>query len=275
MNRYGGVEARAGVPAQPARRSGTIVQLFGLEFTSDHARLAGSLLGALLAVGGFVAGRLSSYRQRSRLEREDLVSTSIVVEMVSVNTEGGLEILTASRTTSLNDFFQNDVLVSEIRKAASKHPGLLHLHDPAAHRLMMVEAGNWLQGLNVQANLEFIAGRHTDVHEVLIGFAAYPAGVPGAGHLHDEVDRLILMVVNRAAAGALQAVSANEPVKGAAHVPKRIVDLAAEWDRTRNGSGSDVSHGLVWPLNLRLSVSPHAKPALSGQTKRNPSSPVT
>jgi hypothetical protein len=241
-----------------------IVQLFGLEFTSDHAKLAGSLLGGLLAFGGFVAGRWSSYRQRSRIEREDLVSTSIVVEMVSANGEGDLEILTASRTTSLNDFFQNDVLVTAIRKAASKHPGLLHLHDPAAHRLMMVEAGNWLQGLNVHANLDFIAGRHTDVHEVLIGFAAYPAGAPGAGHLHDEVDRLILMVVNRAAVGALLTVSPEQPGKAAARLPKRIVDLAAEWDRTRNGTPSELSRGLVWPLNLRLSASPNAKQASSG-----------
>jgi hypothetical protein len=238
-----------------------IVQLFGLEFTSDHAKLVGSLFGGLLAFGGFVAGRWSSYLQRSRIEREDLVSTSIVVEMVSANGEGNLEILTASRTTSLDDFFQNGILVAAIRKAASKHPGLLRLHDPAAHRLMMVEAGNWLQGLNVQANLDFIACRHTDVHEVLIGFAAYPAGAPGAGHLHDEVDRLILMVVNRAAAGALLTVSPQQSGKPAARVPKRIVDLAAEWDRTRNATQSDLSRAPVWPLNLRLSASPNAKQA--------------
>jgi hypothetical protein len=238
-----------------------IVQLFGLEFTSDHAKLVGSLLGGLLAFGGFVAGRWSSYLQRSRIEREDLVSTSIVVEMVSANGEGYLEILTASRTTSLDDFFQNNVLVAAIRKAALKHPGLLRLHDPMAHRLMMVEAGNWLQGLNVQANLDFIAGRHTDVHEVLIGFAAYPAGAPGAGHLHDEVDRLILMVVNRAAAGALLAVSPQQSGEPVARVPKRIVDLAAEWDRTRNATQSDPSRAPVWPLNLRLSASSNAKQA--------------
>jgi hypothetical protein len=238
-----------------------IVQLFGLEFTSDHAKFLGSLVGGLLAFGGFVAGRWSSYIQRSRIEKEDLVSTSIVVEMVSANGEGDLEILTASRTTSLDEFFQNTVLVAAIRKAASKHPGLLRLHDPMAHRLMMVEAGNWLQGLNVQANLDFIAGRHTDVHEVLIGFAAYPAGAPGAGRLHEEVDRLILMVVNRAAAGALLTVPPKQPDKPTARLPKRIVDLAAEWDRTRTGAQSDLSREPVWPLNLRLSASPNARQA--------------
>jgi hypothetical protein len=242
-----------------------IVQLFGLEFTSDHAKLAGSLLGGLLAFGGFVAGRWSSYRQRSRIEREDLVSTSIVVEMVSrpANGEDAPEILTASRTTSLNDFFQNDVLVAAIRKAASKHPGLLRLHDPAAHRLMMVEAGNWLQGLNVQANLDFIAGRHTDVHEVLIGFAAYPAGAAGADRLHDEVDRLILMVVNRVAAAALLSVSSQQAGKGAARMPKRIFDLAAAWDRTRSATQSDLSHEPVWLLNLRLSALSNAQQSTS------------
>ena len=131
---------------------------------------------------------------------------------------------------------------------------------------MRVEAGNWMQGLNVQANLDFIAGRHTDVHEVLIGFAAYPAGAPGAGHLHDEVDRLILMVVNRAAAGVLLTaspltVSPPQPGKPAVHLPKRIIELAAEWDRTRNAAQSDLSREPIWPLNLRLSASPHAKQA--------------
>jgi hypothetical protein len=236
--------------------SGMIVQLFGLEFTTDHAKLAGSLLGGLLAFGGFVAGRWSSYLQRSRIEKEDLVSTSIVVEMVSrpANGEGDPELLTASRTTSLDEFFQNNVLVAAVRKAASKHPGLLRLHDPVAHRLMMLEAGNWLQGLNAQANLDFIAGRPTDLHEVLIGFAAYPAGVVGAGRLHDEVDRLVLMVVNRATAETLLTMPRDQSDKGTSRFPKRIFDLVAEWDRVRNSRQQDFSGERVWPLKLRVSA---------------------
>jgi hypothetical protein len=232
------------------------VQLFGLEFTSDHAKLAGSLLGGLLAFSGFVAGRWSGYLQRSRIEKEDLVSTSIVVEMVSrpANGAGDPELLTASRTTSLDDFFQNAVLVAAVRKAAVRHPGLLRLHDPVAHRLMMLEAGNWLQGLNAQANLDFIAGRPTDLHEVLIGFAAYPAGKAGAGRLHDEVDRLVLMVVNRATAEALLSLPRDHPDKPASRFPKRIFDLVAEWDRVRNSAQQELSSEAVWPLKLCVSA---------------------
>jgi hypothetical protein len=234
------------------------VQFFGLEFTSDHAKFVGSLLGGVLALSGFVAGRWSSYLQRSRIEKEDLVSTSIVVEMVShpANGKGDPEILTASRTTSLSDFFQNEVLVAAIRKAASRHPGLLRLHDPVPHRLMMVEAGNWLQGLCAQANLDFIAGRPTDLHEVLIGFAAYPAGALGAGHLHNEVDRLVLMVVNRTTAEALLAMLREPSDKPASRFPKRIFDLVAEWDRVRDNAGQESSGESVWPLKLRLSAPP-------------------
>jgi hypothetical protein len=242
------------------------VQLFGLEFTTDHAKLAGSLVGGLLAFGGFVAGRWSSYLQKSRIRKEDLVSTSIVVEMVSHPThgEGEAELLTASRTTSLDDFFQNAVLVAAIRKAASRHPGLLRLRNPAAHRLMMVEAGNWLQGLNAQANMDFIAGRPTDLHEVLIGFAAYPAGKAGAGRLHDEVDRLVLMMVNRAAAEALLTLPKDQTDKDASRLPKRILDLVAEWDRIRSSTQQDFSNEPVWPLRLRISAAPEPRTRLPG-----------
>jgi hypothetical protein len=177
------------------------------------------------------------------------------------NGDGGPELLTASRTTSLDDFFQNGVLVAAIRKAASKHPGLLRLHDPAAHRLMMVEAGNWLQGLNTQANLDFLAGRPTDLHEVLIGFAAYPAGAAGAGRLHDEVDRLVLMVVNRATAELVLAMPREQSGKPASHLPRRIFDLVAEWDQIRSSAQQDLGSERVWPLKLRGL----ALPAMTGR----------
>jgi hypothetical protein len=236
------------------------VQLFGLEFTTDHARLAGSLVAGLLAASGFVAGRWSSHLQRSRLDRDEGGSASIVVEMASRPGlgEGEAEVLTASRTRRLDDFFQNHALAAAIRKAASKHPGLLRLRDPAAHRLMMVEAGNWLQGLNVQANLDFVAGRPTDSYEVLIGFAAYPAGKAGA-RLRDEADRLVLMVVNRVTAEDLQTMLLQEPEKAAARFPKRIFDLVAEWDRIRNSPEPDFSGEPVWPLKLRGAPEPRTR----------------
>jgi hypothetical protein len=243
------------------------VQFFGLEFTTDHAKLAGSILGGILAVGGFIAGRWSSYLQRSRIEKEDLVATSIVVEMVAhpASRDGLPETLTASRTTSLSDFFQNDALVAAIRKAALRHPGLLRLHDPMAHRLMMVEAGNWLQGLNAQANLDFIAGKPTELYEVLIGFAAYPAGAAGAGQFHDEVDRLFLMVVNRASAEALLKQQRQQLPAPSSHLPRRIVDLIAEWDRVRQGELQSSSSECVWPLHLRVSA-----PSMAGKLPLSP-----
>ena len=237
------------------------MQLFGLEFTSDHAELAGALVGGLLALGGFVAGRWSSHLQRSRIERKVQASTAIVVEMVSRPTrgEGEPELLAASRTTSLDDFFQNHALVAAIRKAAARRPGLLRLRNAALHRLMLVEAGNWLQGLNAQANLDFVAGRPTDLHEVLIGLAAYPAGQAGAGRLHDDVERLVLMVVNRAAAEVLSTMFTDRPDEAASGFPKRIFDLVAEWDRVRNGTEQDSSRERVWLLKLRVSAAPEPR----------------
>jgi hypothetical protein len=78
------------------------------------------------------------------------------------------------------------------------------------------------------------------LHEVLIGFAAYPADKAGAGRLHDEVDRLVLMVVNRATAEALLTLPRDHPDKPASRFPKRIFDLVAEWDRVRNSAQQDL-----------------------------------
>ena len=57
------------------------MHFFGLEITGDHARLILPAIGGALALSGFVAGRWSRHRARVHFRREDLVASSIVIEM--------------------------------------------------------------------------------------------------------------------------------------------------------------------------------------------------
>jgi hypothetical protein len=57
------------------------MHFFGLEITGDHARLILPAMGGALAFSGFVAGRWSRHRARVHFWREDLVASSIVIEM--------------------------------------------------------------------------------------------------------------------------------------------------------------------------------------------------
>jgi len=57
------------------------MHFFGLEITGDHARLILPAIGGALALSGFVAGRWSRHRARVHFWREDLVASSIVIEM--------------------------------------------------------------------------------------------------------------------------------------------------------------------------------------------------
>ena len=60
------------------------MQFFGLEITGDHARLILPAMGGALALSGFVAGRWSRHRARVHFWREDLVASSIVIEMYGI-----------------------------------------------------------------------------------------------------------------------------------------------------------------------------------------------
>ena len=105
------------------------MHIFGLEITGDHARLILPAMGGALALGGFVAGRWSRHRARVHFRREDLVASSIIVEMYGIvaQSDGGhmLHIVTQGSPSSLEDFFLTPDLLRHVKREAVKHPGLL------------------------------------------------------------------------------------------------------------------------------------------------------
>ena len=153
------------------------MQLFGLEITGDHARLILPAIGGALALGGFIAGRWSRHRARVHFSREDLVTSSIIVEMYGIVAQpDGSDILhTVSQGSprTLEDFFLTPDLVRRVKREAVKHPGLLQLANPVAHRMMMDEGKDVITGLDPQANMDFVHGRATQDDETLFGFASY------------------------------------------------------------------------------------------------------
>jgi len=173
------------------------VHLFGLEITGEHARLILPLLASAFAFGGFVAGRWSIHRSRVRFRREDLVGSSIIIEMYAIRpqSEGRdmLHILTQGSSATLESFFLNPDLVRHVKREAVKHPGLLQLPNAVAHRMMMSEGKDVITGLDPAANMDFIHGRPTQDDETLFAFAAYAENQHDETGLHDQIARLVLM----------------------------------------------------------------------------------
>ena len=87
------------------------MQLFGLDITGEHVKLLLPLIGGAVAAGGFLAGRWSSHRKRVLFRNEDLVSSSIVIELygIAVDSDGFpmLHIVTQGGSSSIEDFFHN------------------------------------------------------------------------------------------------------------------------------------------------------------------------
>src|SRR5205085_2224061 len=154
-----------------------IMQLFGLEITGDHARLLIPVIGGAIAIGGFVAGRWSRHVSRLRFDREDLVTSSIIIELYGIRTQPDgsamLHIVTQGSSSSIESFFLNPDLVRHVSRQAIKHPGLLKLSNPVAHRMMMDQGKDVITGLDASANMDFVHGRPTRDDETLFGFAAY------------------------------------------------------------------------------------------------------
>jgi hypothetical protein len=237
------------------------MQLFGLFVTTEHARLILAALGGALAICGFIAGRWTRHRARVQFKHEDLVTSSIVVELYGIVAEADgsdmLHIITQGGTTTLESFFRAPDLVRHIKREAVKHPGLLRLSNSVAHRMMMDEGKDALTGLDPRANMDFVHGRPTQDDETLFGFAAYREQSHDGTTLHDQIGRLVMMVVSpnlidrladRQYIGSLR-------VRHSGYLPRcqRLHDFAREWQRLQGLKAAERSAAVdkIWQITVR------------------------
>jgi hypothetical protein len=238
------------------------MHFFGLEVTGDHARLILPVIGGALAFSGFVAGRWSRHRARVYFRREDLVSSSIVVEMYGIVAQADgdmLHIVTQGSPSRLENFFLAPDLVQHVKREVVKHPGLLQLTSPVAHRMMMDEGKDAITGLDPRANMDFLHGRPTQDDETLFGFASYEEQSHDGTSLHDQVGRLVLMVVSPALIDRLADAHYVKRlrVRHSGYLPRRerLHDFACEWQRlqalpdAKRGAATDK----IWQITVRTS----------------------
>jgi hypothetical protein len=240
------------------------VHLFGLEITGDHARLILPIVGSAIAFGGFIAGRWSQHRSGIRFKAEDLVSSSIVIEMYGIDTQPDgsdmLHIVTQGSSSTIESFFLNPELVRHVKREAIKHPGLLQLPNRVAHRMMMNEGMDALTGRDAKATMDFVHGRPTRDDETLFGFAAYAEKEHGGNGLHDQIARLVLMVVSPSLIDRLANPDYIQRL-GVAHSGyrprcERLHDFAREWQRLEklpSGERSSASDK-IWQITVRTSL---------------------
>ena len=240
------------------------MQVFGLVITTDHARLGLAALGGVLALGGFVAGRWSRHRAHMHFKREDLVASSIVVEMYGIKTEADgsemLHIISLGNPTALEQFFLTPDLVQHIRREAARHPGLLRLSNHVAHRMMMDEGKDVLTGGDARANMDFVHGRPTQDDETLFGFAAYSEHSHDGTKLHDQIGRLVLMVVSPNLIDRLADAHYIKSlhVRHSGYLPRRgrLHDFAREWQRLEKLPEAERSSATdkIWQITIRTSL---------------------
>jgi hypothetical protein len=239
------------------------VQFFGLEITGDHARLILPVVGGAIALGGFIAGRWSKHRSRVHFKREDLVTSSIIIEMYGIKTQPDgsdmLHILTQGSSSTLERFFVNADLVRHVKRHAVKHPGLLQLPSPVAQRMMMDEGKDMITGLDAEANMDFLHGRPTQDDETLLGFAAYSEHEHDEKGLHDQIARLVLMVVSPS---LIEKLADTDYIKrlGVRHSGyrprcERLHDFAREWQRLQKLPEAERSSASdkIWQITVRTS----------------------
>lgn len=224
------------------------MNLFGLEITGEHARIIAAALTGLIATAGFMAGRWAEHRRRVQFRKEDLVTSSILVEFYGIRASAQgdtLHIITQSGSATLDAFFSNPDLVRHIQRTACRHPGLLKLDSHAAHRMMMDEGKDVITGLDPKANMDFLNGRPTRDDPTLIGFAAYAENRDGASELREQIARVVLMVMSPMLVGKF-ADPAYVKTLGVAHEgykPRctRLHDFAKEWQRLQTLPASERS----------------------------------
>jgi hypothetical protein len=215
------------------------VHVFGLDLSGELARIVSAVVAGAIAVGGFVAGRWSQHRSRTRFKREDLVASSIVIEMYGIRPGADgrdvLHIISQGRAAALERWFTNPDLVRHVMREAAKHPGLLRLSSAVAHRMMMDEGKDMITGLDPAANMDFVHGRPTREDETLFGFAAYAEQNHDGSRLRDQIARLVLMVVSPTLIARLADPEYVERlhVAHSGYRPRRarLHDFAREWQR--------------------------------------------
>ena len=141
-----------------------------------------------------------------------------------------------------------------------KHPGLLRLPSPVAQRMMMDEGKDVITGLDAKANMDFLHGRPTQDDETLFGFAAYSEHEHAGNGLHDQIARLVLMVVSP---NLIERLADPEYIKrlGVPHSGyrprcKRLHDFACEWQRLQRMSDAERSSATdkIWQITVRTSL---------------------
>lgn len=236
---------------------------FGVDVSAIPAHVVGPIVGALVAIASFLAGRWTVHRRRVRFKHEDLVTTSVVIELYGVKPEDGrdvLHVVSQGGSFALETFFRGPDLVRHVQRTASKHPGLLRLSNPVAHRMMMDEGKDILTGLDAKANMDFVHGRPTRDDATLFAFAAYAEKEHDGNGLRDQVARLVLMVVSPALA-----VNLSDPAwvatLGVAHSGdrprcKRLHDFALEWQRLEALPRKERSSATdkIWQITIRTAL---------------------
>jgi hypothetical protein len=240
------------------------VTIYGIEFTSEHARIFAALAGVAIAALSFLVGRWSRHRQHVRFRQEDLVGSTLVSELYGFSTgpEGRprLHIISQGGSQPLSDAFTNIDLVHHVARAAGRHPGLLQLKNPVAHRMMMDEGKDRITGLDPRANMDFMQGRPTRDDEVLFGFGAWAEGGDRRNGLHDEIGRLVQMVVaTRHIADLANADFIGRlDVQHAGYKPRiaRLHEFAREWQRLE-ALPRDQRHAAtdkIWKVTVRSAM---------------------
>jgi len=141
-----------------------------------------------------------------------------------------------------------------------KHPGLVRLHNPVAHRMMMDFGKDMITGLDHRANMDFLHGRPTQDDDTLFGFAAYAEREHDAMGLHDQIARLVLMVLCPALVDRFSRPDYIEhlKVRHSGYLPRRqrLHDFAREWQRLQSLSEAERRSGtdVIWQITARTSL---------------------
>jgi hypothetical protein len=135
----------------------------------------------------------------------------------------------------------------------------LQLNNPVAHRMMMDEGKDMITGLDPRANMDFVHGRPTQDDETLFGFASYAEQNHDGTLLHDQIGRLVLMVVSPTLVDRLAdaAYIKRLRVRHSGYLPRRarLHDFAREWQRLKALPAAKRSAGTdkIWQITVRTS----------------------